>query len=76
MIEGLTVDDINVGVSNDGSFTVSIRWSCPSIGFGEFSFGSNNGCGEPFDFLDDECMDKEFIMALFEKVYDRFKGDD
>lgn len=76
MTKDLCIDNIKVGVGSNGSYTITVSWSCPTEGYGELTFGHNENCVGPFDFMDDEWMSKEFIMEIFEKMYERFKGDD
>lgn len=49
-----------------------IEWNS-NIGFGTFNIGITKETGKFF--IDDEYMSKEFVMELFDKLYDKCKGE-
>jgi hypothetical protein len=65
----LQIENINADCSSHGNFGISIDWSCKNTGFGTIYISKHS---EGFS-IDDEFMDKEFVMKVFEKLYDMCK---
>lgn len=67
----ITIKDIDFWVN--GAFRgLYISWDS-NQGFGEFDLSVNKETNKLF--MDDEHMSKEFVMALFERLYEKVKSN-
>ena len=69
----LQIDDVCFAGNSNGYGCLILNWS-GSLGWGEFRLGINPDDDKIEYFMDSECMDKEFCMALLEKLYDKCEG--
>lgn len=70
----LQIDDVTFTSNTGGTGYLIIDWTGRQ-GFGQFTIGKYN-TGEKTGFvMDDECMSKDFCMALLEKLYDKCEGE-
>lgn len=66
----LQIGDVTFTANTKGAGYLIIDWS-GSAGFGQFTIGKYNNGDKTGFVMDDECMSKEFCMALLEKLYDK-----
>jgi hypothetical protein len=70
--KNLQIEEINVMSNTYSDFNIDITWSCYGKGWGHINLGKD----DDKYYIQDEYMSKEFVMKVFEKLYDMCKEEE